>query len=84
MRDKETGKHRGYAFIVYEREKDMKGIETKDSPSILLPPHIRMIPPDVKRKKHSCAAASVPFVVFLSSLLPPLISPSEFLPSYPA
>ena len=25
VRDKESGKHRGYAFIVYEREKDMKG-----------------------------------------------------------
>lgn len=26
VRDKETNKHRGYAFIVYEREKDMKGM----------------------------------------------------------
>ncbi|RPA94173.1 hypothetical protein L873DRAFT_1814898 [Choiromyces venosus 120613-1] len=25
VRDKGSGKHRGYAFIVYEREKDMKG-----------------------------------------------------------
>lgn len=32
VHDKDTGKHRGYAFIVYEREKDMKGIETEDSP----------------------------------------------------
>ncbi|KAG0637079.1 hypothetical protein HOY80DRAFT_890268 [Tuber brumale] len=37
VRDKETSKHRGYAFIVYEREKDMKaayketdGIRIKD------------------------------------------------------
>lgn len=43
IRDKDTGKHRGYAFIVYEREKDMKGIETKDSPfHILLPQHSRL------------------------------------------
>lgn len=26
VRDKATNKHRGYAFIVYEREKDMKGM----------------------------------------------------------
>ena len=28
VRDKANNKHRGYAFIVYEREKDMKGTVT--------------------------------------------------------
>jgi hypothetical protein len=33
--------HRGYAFIVYEREKDMKGIATPIShPGFFLPPGI--------------------------------------------
>ena len=44
VRDKSTNKHRGYAFIVYEREKDMKGMPPSLRPqrrllTLTLPPN---------------------------------------------